>query len=67
MGHSVLAKSKTPKRIDANLEGDFKLSSEEVARIAQLDRKLRFNDGSADMGMNLFADLEGKGSHSAES
>lgn len=63
-GHSVLPKSKTPSRIRANLEGDFRLSAEDMAKIATIDRKLRFNDSSEDFGYNLFADLDGKGSTS---
>ncbi|KAL3478049.1 NADP-dependent oxidoreductase domain-containing protein [Aspergillus californicus] len=58
-GHSVLPKSKTPERIRANLEGDFKLSAEDVKKIRGIDRKLRFNDGS-DMGYDFFSDLDGK-------
>lgn len=63
MGHSTLPKSKTPHRIKENLEGDFKLSSEDMTKIATINRKIRFNDSSADMGMVFFADLEGKGTH----
>ncbi|BCS23921.1 aldo/keto reductase [Aspergillus puulaauensis] len=59
-GHSVLPKSKTPERIRANLEGDFKLSDEDVKQIRGIDRKLRFNDSSEDFGYELFADLDGK-------
>ncbi|OJJ60090.1 hypothetical protein ASPSYDRAFT_44489 [Aspergillus sydowii CBS 593.65] len=59
-GHSVLPKSKTPERIRANLEGDFKLSDEDVKQIEKIDRKLRFNDSTADFGYDLFADLDGK-------
>lgn len=63
MGNSVLPKSKTPRRIKANLEGDFKLNGEEMAQIAKINRKIRFNDSSADMGEVLFKDLEGKGTN----
>ncbi|KAL4810818.1 NADP-dependent oxidoreductase domain-containing protein [Aspergillus unguis] len=59
-GHSVLPKSKTPERIRDNLAGDFKLSEEDVKKVRGIDRKLRFNDSSADFGYNLFADLDGK-------
>lgn len=59
-GHSVLPKSKTPSRIKANLEGDFKLDAEDVKKIRGIDRKLRFNDSSADFGRDMFTDLDGK-------
>ena len=59
-GHSVIPKSKTPSRIKANLEGDFKLSPEEVAKIDALDKKLRFNDPSSGFGWNFYSDLDGK-------
>ncbi|PYH81971.1 aldo/keto reductase family protein [Aspergillus uvarum CBS 121591] len=58
--HSVLPKSKTPSRIQANLEGDFKLSDEDMQKIRGIDRKLRFNDSSADFGKDFFTDLDGK-------
>jgi alcohol dehydrogenase (NADP+) len=60
-GHAVLPKSKTPRRISENLAaGEIKLSAEEVARIGELDRKMRFNDPSAKFGWNFYADLDGK-------
>ncbi|KAL2871024.1 aldo/keto reductase [Aspergillus lucknowensis] len=59
-GHSVLPKSKTPERIRANLEGDFKLAAEDVQKIRDIDRKLRFNDSSADFGYSFFEGLDGK-------
>ncbi|RAL11527.1 aldo/keto reductase [Aspergillus homomorphus CBS 101889] len=59
-GHSVLPKSKTPSRIQANLEGDFKLSDEDMQKIRRIDRKLRFNDSSESFGKNFFSDLDGK-------
>jgi alcohol dehydrogenase (NADP+) len=62
LGHSVLPKSKTPKRIQENLQGDFKLSDEDMKKIQTINKKLRFNDSSADFGMEFFKDLEGKGS-----
>ncbi|GES61973.1 aldo/keto reductase family protein [Aspergillus terreus] len=61
-GSSVLPKSKTPSRIKANLEGDFKLSAEDMQKIRGIDRKLRFNDSSADFGRDFFSDLDGKNS-----
>lgn len=42
------------------MEGDFKLSDEDVKQIEKIDRKLRFNDSTADFGYDLFADLDGK-------
>ncbi|OJD37680.1 aldehyde reductase [Diplodia corticola] len=59
-GHSVIPKSKTPARIKQNLEGDFKLDDEDVKKVQSLDKKLRFNDSSADFGHDFFTDLDGK-------
>ena len=59
-GHSVIPKSKTPARIKANLEGDFKLAPEDVKKIDTVDKKLRFNDPSANFGWTFYSDLEGK-------
>lgn len=59
-GHSVLPKSKTPSRIKANLEGDFKLEKEDMEKISGIDKKLRFNDPSGNFGWNFYADLDGK-------
>jgi alcohol dehydrogenase (NADP+) len=59
-GHSVIPKSKTESRIKQNLEGDFKLSDEEVEKINGLDKKLRFNDPSGSFGWNFYKDLDGK-------
>ncbi|KAJ5827473.1 hypothetical protein N7447_004236 [Penicillium robsamsonii] len=59
-GHSVLPKSKTPMRIRANLQGDFKLSPEDMKNIEKLNKKLRFNDSSDEFGRVFFNDLEGK-------
>ncbi|KAJ5951211.1 uncharacterized protein N7479_009624 [Penicillium vulpinum] len=59
-GHSVLPKSKTPLRIRANLEGDFKLSPQDMKKIEKLNKKLRFNDSSDEFGRIFFNDLEGK-------
>lgn len=42
------------------MEGDFKLDPADVKRIDGLDRKLRFNDPSANFGWNFYADLDGK-------
>jgi alcohol dehydrogenase (NADP+) len=59
-GRSVIPKSKTPSRIKANLEGDFKLDQEDIDRIDSLDKKLRFNDPSRGFGYNYYSDLDGK-------
>ncbi|KIX04925.1 uncharacterized protein Z518_05796 [Rhinocladiella mackenziei CBS 650.93] len=59
-GNSVIPKSKTPSRIKANLEGDFKLGPEDVKKIDALDKKLRFNDPSKSFGWVFYADLDGK-------
>lgn len=59
-GHSVIPKSKTPSRIAQNLDSDFKLDAEDLKEIAGIDKKLRFNDSSADFGYNFYADLDGK-------
>jgi alcohol dehydrogenase (NADP+) len=59
-GHSVLPKSKTPARIRANLEGDFKLSPADMKKIEKLNKKLRFNDSSGEFGREFFTGLEGK-------
>jgi diketogulonate reductase-like aldo/keto reductase len=59
-GHSVIPKSKTPSRIQANFEGDFKLEPQDLEKIGALDKKLRFNDPSASFGWDFYADLDGK-------
>lgn len=59
-GRSVIPKSKTPERIKANLEGDFKLDEEDVKKVDELNKKLRFNDPSESFGWNFYSDLDGK-------
>lgn len=59
-GRSVIPKSKTPARIRANLEGDFKLEPEDIQKIDSIDKKVRFNDPSGNFGWNFYADLDGK-------
>lgn len=59
-GRTVIPKSKTPSRIKANLEGDFKLDAEDIEKIDALDKKLRFNDPSESFGYNFYTDLDGK-------
>ncbi|ROW05817.1 hypothetical protein VMCG_05138 [Cytospora schulzeri] len=59
-GQSVIPKSKTPERIEQNLQGDFKLDAEDVKKIAAIDKKIRFNESSDAFGYNFFSDLDGK-------
>lgn len=59
-GRTVIPKSKTESRIKQNLEGDFKLDADDVKKIDGLDKKLRFNDPSANFGWNFYTDLDGK-------
>ena len=59
-GHSVLPKSKTPERIRSNLAGDFALDKEDLEQLGAIDKKLRFNDPSANFGWDFYADLDGK-------
>ena len=59
-GRSVIPKSKTESRIQANFEGDFQLEEEDVKKIDSIDKKMRFNDPSANFGWNFYADLDGK-------
>jgi len=59
-GRDVIPKSKTPSRIKANLEGDFKLDGEDVKKIDGLDKKMRFNDPSGNFGWEFYKDLDGK-------
>lgn len=59
-GQVVLVKSKNPDRIKQNFESDFKLDKEDMDKLASIDHKRRFNDGSKDFGYELFSDLEGK-------
>lgn len=57
---TVIPKSKTAERVRSNLEGDFKLSPEEVKKIDSIDKKLRFNDPSEKFGHKFYTDLDGK-------
>jgi alcohol dehydrogenase (NADP+) len=59
-GHSVIPKSKTDSRIKSNLEGDFTLPQEDVAKVDAIDKKMRFNDPSGNFGWNFYTDLDGK-------
>jgi alcohol dehydrogenase (NADP+) len=42
------------------LEGDFKLDAEDMKKIENIDKKLRFNDPSKSFGYDFYTDLEGK-------
>ncbi len=57
----MIPKSKTPARLKANLEGDFKLDADDIVKISSIDKKARFNDPSESFGWNFYADLDGKG------
>jgi len=59
-GRTVIPKSKTESRIQANFEGDFKLEKEDVEKIDGIDKKMRFNDPSGNFGWNFYQDLDGK-------
>jgi len=58
-GHSVIPKSKTPSRIADNEKGIFKLTDEEMEKIATIDKKLRFNQSTKTFGYDFFTDLDG--------
>ncbi|PNS19915.1 hypothetical protein CAC42_7882 [Sphaceloma murrayae] len=59
-GRTVIPKSKTPERIRANLEGDFELGLADLQKVAEIDKKLRFNDPSENFGWDFYTDLDGK-------
>lgn len=60
-GHGVIPKLKTPARIKQNIEGDFEIEPEDVKKIDDIDKKLRFNDASAGFRYNFFfIDLDEK-------
>ncbi|KAE8154858.1 Aldo/keto reductase [Aspergillus avenaceus] len=58
-GRSVIPKSVVDWQVDQNLEADFELEAEDMARVATLDAKARFNDPSMDYEWRLYSDLEG--------
>ncbi|RMZ68875.1 aldehyde reductase [Pyrenophora seminiperda CCB06] len=61
LGRSVIPKSKTEGRIKENLEADgFVLEKEDLERVAEVDKKMRFNDPSGNFGWDFYKDLEGK-------
>jgi len=58
-GHSVLPKSKTPKRITENFEAEFKLSPAEKTQVEEIDKKQRFSNPSERFNYKFFTDLDG--------
>lgn len=58
-GRSVIPKSVIDWQIEENLEAQFELQTEDMALIATLDAKARFNDPSLDYEWRLYSDLEG--------
>lgn len=41
------------------MEGDFKLDAEDVQRVDQIDKKMRFNNPSESFGWTFYSDLDG--------
>lgn len=58
-GRTVIPKSTIDWQIREDVEADFKLSEDDMATIAELDMKARFNDPSLDYEYRLYSDLEG--------
>ncbi|KAL3459734.1 NADP-dependent oxidoreductase domain-containing protein [Aspergillus heterothallicus] len=58
-GRSVIPKSVVEWQVQENLAADFELQPEDMAAIATLDAKARFNDPSLDYEWRLYSDLEG--------
>ncbi|KAJ5698405.1 hypothetical protein N7462_000410 [Penicillium macrosclerotiorum] len=58
-GRSVIPKSVVDWQILQNIEADFELQPEDMAQIATMDAKARFNDPSLDYEYRLYSDLEG--------
>jgi diketogulonate reductase-like aldo/keto reductase len=58
-GHSVLSKSVIDWQIVQNLEADFDLDAEDMAKIKTMDSKIRFNDPSELYRYQLYEDLDG--------
>lgn len=57
----VIPKSTILWQLEENLDSDFDLTAEDMARIDGLDRKLRFNLKGLNYGWKLYSDLEGIG------
>jgi diketogulonate reductase-like aldo/keto reductase len=58
-GHSVLSKSVIDWQIVQNLEADFDLDIDDMAKIATMDSKVRFNDPSELYRYQLYEGLDG--------
>lgn len=58
-GRTVIPKSTIEWQIRENLEADFPLDADDMAKIATLDQKARFNDPSAKFGYRLYQGLDG--------
>ncbi|KAB2573792.1 putative oxidoreductase [Lasiodiplodia theobromae] len=58
-GRAVIPKSVIDWQMKENLESDFPLDEEDMAKIATLDKALRFNDPSTAYNWKLYSDLEG--------
>ncbi|USW55238.1 Putative NADP-dependent oxidoreductase domain superfamily [Septoria linicola] len=57
-GRCVIPKSVVPWEQEQNLQSDFELDVEDVARIDAIDKKLRFNLKGLNYGWKLYSDLE---------
>ncbi|EME77366.1 uncharacterized protein MYCFIDRAFT_191497 [Pseudocercospora fijiensis CIRAD86] len=60
-GRCVIPKSTIPWQIEQNLDSDFELAAEDMARIDAMNKKLRFNLKGLNYGWRLYSDLEGVG------
>jgi diketogulonate reductase-like aldo/keto reductase len=58
-GRPVIPKSVVDYQIEENLAADLQLEAEDMAQIATLDTKARFNDPGLDCECRLYSDLEG--------
>lgn len=58
-GRSVIPKSVVDWQVKQNLEADFELDAGDMGKIAELDKRARFNDPSYDYQYRLYSDLEG--------
>ncbi|KAF7187957.1 putative oxidoreductase C26F1.07 [Pseudocercospora fuligena] len=60
-GRCVIPKSTIPWQLEQNLDSEFDLAAEDMARIDAMDKKLRFNLKGLNYGWKLYSDLEGIG------
>ena len=58
-GRSVLSKSIIDWEISANIESDFELDADDMAKLATVDCKVRFNDPSPLYRDQLYEGLDG--------